>query len=105
MQCQRVQADTEISDDTGQDQRYSVKFLGELRKYERSAKGHDLCSQQEYDLSDGRKAQIRADVDAVVDNGAYTVDIEEEGDQEEENLLVVGSDLFKSPIDLAERVP
>ena len=80
MQRQRVDTDAEISDDTGQDQRNSVKLLGKLSEYERSAKSNNLRSQKENDLSDGGKPQIRADVDAVVDNGAYAVDIEEEGD-------------------------
>ena len=81
MQRQRVDTDAEISDDTGQDQRNSVKLLGKLSEYERSAKSNNLRSQKENDLSDGGKPQIRADVDAVVDNGAYAVDIEEEGDR------------------------
>ena len=102
MQRQRVDTDAEISDDTGQDQRHSVKFLGKLRKHKRSAKSHDLCSQKENDLSDGGKPQIRTDIDAVVDNGAYAVDIEEEGDQEEKHLLVVGSDLSERPVDLSK---
>ena len=80
VQRQRVDTDAEISDDTGQDQRNSVKLLGKLSEYERSAKSNNLRSQKENDLSDGGKPQIRADVDAVVDNGAYAVDIEEEGD-------------------------
>ena len=81
VQRQRVDTDAEISDDTGQDQRNSVKLLGKLSEYERSAKSNNLRSQKENDLSDGGKPQIRADVDAVVDNGAYAVDIEEEGDR------------------------
>ena len=80
VQRQRVETDTEVSDNTGQDQRNSVKLLGKLSEYERSAKSNNLRSQKENDLSDGGKPQIRADVDAVVDNGAYAVDIEEEGD-------------------------
>ena len=75
VQRQRVDTDAEISDDTGQDQRNSVKLLGKLSEYERSAKSNNLRSQKENDLSDGGKPQIRADVDAVVDNGAYAVDI------------------------------
>ena len=102
MQRQRVDTDAEISDDTGQDQRNSVKLLGKLSEYERSSKSNNLRSQKENDLSDGGKPQIRAYVDAVVDNGAYAVDIEEEGDQEEKHLLVVGCDLSERPVDLAE---
>ena len=102
-QRQRVQAHAEVARDAHQDQLRGGVFLRELRKHQRSAKGHHLRRQQEDHLPHGVEVQVGADVDAVVDDRAHAVDVEKKRDQEEQHLFVVQRDVAKCAEDFAER--
>ena len=101
---QGVEADGEVARDAHQDQGHGPILLAELGEDQGAHPGHHLGGQQEHHLAHGGQAQIGADVDAVVDDGAHAVDIEEESDEEEEDLLVPDGDLFQGGEDLLEHL-
>ena len=64
----------------------------------RECEGHHLCQQQDHQKSDLIQSQRGSDGDRLVDDGIDAVDVQEEGKQEEQDLMVM-ADQF------AERLP
>ena len=101
-QGERVEADAEVADDAYQDQRNRAVLLRKGGKNQGADPGDHLRREEENHLSDRVQPQVRADIDAVVNNRADAVDVKEEGDQEEKDLLVMQRDGFQGAADFFE---
>ena len=102
MQRERIQADAEVAHDADENQRHGIELPRQPCEHQRSAKRHHLRGKQEDHLTNRGKTKVGTDVDAVVDDGSHAIDVQEEGDQEVEDLLVLGRDLLDRAKDLLE---
>ena len=94
-QRQRIQRHTEITCDAHQNQCHRIILFRQLRKNHRTAKCHHLRGKQKYNLPYRIQIQIRADIDTVIDDCSYAIDIQEKGDQEKQNLFVMQRNIFQ----------
>ena len=99
---QRIDRNAEIAGDADEDQRNGLILFGELGKHERADPCNNLRGEQQHDEADIVQALGRADVDALINDRADTVNVEEERDQEQQNLAVGQSNLFDRAAELLE---
>lgn len=93
-QRQRIQRHTEITCDAHQDQCHRIILFRQLRKNHRTAKCYHLRGKQKYNLPYRIQIQIRADIDTVIDDCSYTIDIQEKAIRKNRTFLSCSAIFF-----------
>ena len=102
LQCESIEANAKIAGDTDQKQGNRAVFSGESGKNQRAEEGDHLRSQQKNNLPYRIQIQIGAYIDAVVNDGSDSIDVQKESDQKEQDLFIGPGDFFQRPKDRSE---
>ena len=89
--------DAKISHDADGDQFFAGMVLCQTAEEDGKGEGHDLGHQQSQQQAGGVQTQCRAVGGSHVNDGVHTVDVEEEGQQEEEGFLFLAGILQGVP--------